>query len=67
MKRDFQNGDGSILLHGAPVKSNFDGFKFPKTDFSRREQSENKEAAAAKAVPDQVLVKLDGPKKADFR
>ena len=29
----FQNGDGIILLHGALVRSNFDGFKSPSPDF----------------------------------
>ena len=27
LKRHFQNEDGIILLHGAPVQSKFDGFK----------------------------------------
>ena len=27
LKRDFQNGDSILLLHGAPVKSNCDGLK----------------------------------------
>ena len=32
LKRDLQHGHGVILLHGAPVKSNFDGLKPPNPD-----------------------------------
>ena len=31
LERDLQNGDGVMLLHGAPTKYNFAGFKVSKT------------------------------------
>ena len=34
VEQHFQNGGGIILLHGAPVKSKFDGLKIRKSRFS---------------------------------